>query len=806
MSNSSPRPPSGDGNVAAPGRRERTESALLHAVPAQRRYQLPAQPTALTGRQRELAAARQILLRPEVRLLTLLGAPGIGKTHLGIQLALNLEEEYLDGVCFVDLTSIDDPALVGSAIAQSLGLRDEPGRASSGALERALRHRHLLLLLDNFEHVAGAAPEVGVLLGSCPQLKILTTSRVALLLRSEHLFPVPPLGLPGAGRLPSPEALAKYPAVALFVKRARAIKPDFSLDAGNASAVVEICTRLDGLPLAIELAAARVNTLSSQAIAERLHRRLDLLTGRMLDAPARHHTLRDAVSWSYDLLPTDERTLFSRLGVFAGGCDLEAVEAVCSGEGLGVGVLDGLASLIEKSLLRQDEQPDGQPRFRMLETLREYALERLEAGEHRDGAGFRLRHAEHFLALAERAEPQLWGPQLAVWSLRLQGELDNLRAAMAWSAGKGGDPQLGLRLVAALWRFWDMRGLAGEGRRWLSMLLSLAPAPRPERVKALNALSFLAFIQGDVAAMQPPLDEALSVAREIGDGPGLVLSSISLGAVAYLKGDLDLASALLDESLSLVRSSGQAAMAPNLLIWRALVCSARGERERATELLEEGLGISREIGDLWTLAHTLSLLGQAERQSGKRMRARALFRESLAIRRGLDDRWGIAASLLELAHLADEEGQWGRAGRLWGAAEALREDLGAIVLPSFQGDLDFGVNRARAGLGEERFAAVEAAGRTMPLAEAIADGLETLGRSPSVTEQQPPAAPQSPLTEREREVAVLIARGRTNHEVATDLVISRRTAEAHAASILKKLGLASRAQIGVWVAEAGLLR
>lgn len=789
------------------GSRERTESALLlHAVPEQRRYQLPAQPTALIGRQRELAAARQILLRPKVQLLTLLGAPGIGKTHLAIQLALNLEEEYLDGVCFVDLASINGPELVGSAIANSLGFRDEPGRASP-TLERALRHRQLLLLLDNFEHVAGAAPEIGALLGSCPQLKILTTSRVALHLRSEHLFPVPPLGLPRAGRLPSPEALVRYPAVALFVKRARAINPGFALDPRNSSAVAEICTRLDGLPLAIELAAARVNTLSPQAIAERLHRRLDLLTGRALDAPARHHTLRDAVSWSYELLSTDERTLFSRLGVFAGGCDLEAVEAVCSGEGLGIGILDGLASLIEKSLLRQDEQPDGQPHFRMLETLREYALERLEAGERQGGAGFRLRHAEHFLALAERAEPHLWGPQQAVWSLRLQGELDNLRAAMAWSAGEGGDPQLGLRLVAALWRFWDMRGLAGEGRRWLSMLLSLAPAPRPERVKALNALSFLAFIQGDVAAMQPPLDEALSVAREIGDGPGLALSSISLGAVAYLKGDLDRASALLDESLSLLRSSGQAAMAANLLIWRALVCSARGERERATELLEEGLGISREMGDLWTMAHTLSLLGQAERQSGKHVRARALFRESLAIRRGLDDRWGIAASLLELAHLADEEGQWEHAGRLWGAAEALREDLGAIVLPSFQGDPDFGVNGARAGLGEERFAAVEAAGRAMPLAEAVADGLETLGRPPSVPEQQPPAVPpQSLLTEREREVAVLIARGRTNHQVASDLVISRRTAEAHAASILKKLGLASRAQIGVWVAETGLLR
>ena len=433
-----------------------------------RRHNLPTHPTALLGRERELAEVRK-LYEDGARLVTLTGPGGTGKTRLGLQVAADLLDAFEHGVFLVELAPISDPALVPSTVAQALGVRDIGSRPIVDAVKKHLRSRSVLLLLDNFEQVLPAAAVAADLLAACPGLAVLATSREPLRLRGEHEYAVPPLALPEAGLGTTSEVVSQAPAVALFVQRARAVRADFALTDENAAAVAEVCARLDGLPLAIELAAARVRLLTPEAMAARLERRLPLLVGGARDLPARQRALRDTIAWSHDLLDEHERRLFRRLSVFVGGWTLDAAEAVCNTDG-NLDTLDGLESLVSKSLVRQDVDARGEPRFAMLETIREYALERLAASG--EAAEMRQRHADNYVALAERTAPELYGHGLVAWFVRLEAEHDNMRAALAWSQAEERGAGIRLRLPLALWRFWLVRGYPAEGRQWLRRAFS----------------------------------------------------------------------------------------------------------------------------------------------------------------------------------------------------------------------------------------------------------------------------------------------------------------------------------------------
>jgi predicted ATPase/class 3 adenylate cyclase len=450
---------------------------------------LPTQPTPLVGREREVSEVSDLLRRADVRLLTLTGTGGTGKTRVALQSAAELVDEFEDGVFFVALATLTDPGLVASTLTQALGVAESGEKQPEDALREFVRERELLLLMDNFEQVLEATPLLEELQAAAPRLKVLATSRAALRLYGEREFPVPPLALPDPAYPPPPERLTQYEAVRLFVERARAVKPDFSVTNENAPAVAEICVRLDGLPLAIELAAARIRLLPPRAMLARLGSRLKLLTGGARNLPERQRTLRGAIEWSYELLTPEERTLFARLSVFAGGRTLEIIETICDPEGE-LDTLDGLESLLEKSLLRQEEGPGGEPRFVMLETIHEYAREKLE--ESGEAEEVRRRHAEHFLTLAEESYPELKGPDQLEWLERLEAEHDNMRAALSWALGRK-EAEVALRLGGALWWFWWMRGHNSEGRRLLEEALAIDGRVSPEvRAMALAGVGELA--------------------------------------------------------------------------------------------------------------------------------------------------------------------------------------------------------------------------------------------------------------------------------------------------------------------------
>jgi predicted ATPase/class 3 adenylate cyclase/DNA-binding CsgD family transcriptional regulator len=606
---------------------------------------LPVQPTPFLGREHEVAAIRDLLGRSDMRLVTLTGPGGTGKTRLALQVAAEVSERFKSGVFFVNLAPISDPALVVPTIAQTLAIREGSGQALLERLTEELQPQQMLLLLDNFEQVVSAAEQVAALLSACPRLKVLVTSREVLHVRAEHEFPVPPLAVPDPLHLPALATLSQQAAVALFLQQAQAVKPDFQLTDVNARSITELCARLDGLPLAIELAAARMKLFSPRALLARLGQRLSLLTSALRDAPTRQQTLRNTIAWSYQLLDAREQWLFRQLSVFAGGCTLEAIEALCTSLGNEAEpALDGMASLVDKSLLHQIEPPVGEePRFMMLETIRAYALECLESYGETEAA--RRAHATYFLALAEEFEQDMTGPQQVVLLERLEQEHDNLRAAMQWSLQQTGDGgEMALRLAGALQSFWYIRGYFSEGRDFLARALHLQGAvAAPVRAKALYTTARL---DDDLDRAAAFCEESLALYRELGDVVGIASCLHVLADIASGRGNLAEARALGEESLRLFRETDDKRSAAYLLFHLGSVAVEQGEYARARDLLDESLTLNKELGNTRIIAHSLFNLAQMSRLSGGDLtQAHMWLDESFALFRELGDKEGIASCL-----------------------------------------------------------------------------------------------------------------------------------------------------------------
>ena len=700
-----------------------------------RQHNLPLQPTPLLDRTEPLATLTA-WLRHDVRLVTLTGPGGIGKTRLAIQVAAELVDAFADGVWFVRLSRLIDPTLVMPTIAQTLGLKETSGQPIAETLRAYLADKRLLLVLDNFEQVVGAAPEVTALLEPSPGLRVLVTSRAPLHLRGEREYPLTPLPLPQSGHSPPPEDLSQYAAVALFIERAQATKPDFAVTAANAPAIAEICSRLDGLPLAIELAAARVKLLPPEALLARLSSRLSLLTGGARDLEARQQTMRATIAWSEQLLTPAEQTLFQRLAVFVDGCTLEAAEAVCAApEGaapLEQDLLDGLSMLVDQSLVQQREE-GGEPRFGMLHVIREYALERLETRDGgREAEALRRAHAAYYLALVEQAEPELAEPDAAAWLDRLEREHDNLRAALSWARERG-EVETGLRLVSAAGRFWATRGYLGEGRAWVESMLTLDNAASAEqreqdagkagatgseesgsngaiqaveriRARAFRAGGSLAMWQGDYAVATRWLEQAVFHARMADDLRTAVAALRNLGSIAEEQDDLERASKLEEQSLALAREIGDQIGVASALNSLGIIAWRQGELERAGDRFTEALALARAMGDQQDISTYLSNVGAVTRQRGELAQAEAMFREALALYRELGDPLGCAQGLENLANTAATAGQPERATRLAGAAMTIRERIAVPQSPANREEMEPGLAAARAALGEAAWA------------------------------------------------------------------------------------------------------
>lgn len=816
----------------------------MTSAQASRGTPLPRPLATFVGRARDLETCSELLRRGQVRLLTLVGPGGVGKTRLAIQVAETLTGGF-DEVAYVSLAHLRDPMLVPDTVAAALGFQPVGDRQVTDLARAFLADRRTLLVLDNVEGVVDAAPWVATLLAHCPTLTVLATSRVRLEVYGEQMYRVAPLTLPDPS-VPA-SSLADCDAVRLFSLRAAAVRADFTLDTATIVIVADICRRLDGLPLAIELAAARMSALLPATLLARLDTRLPMLTGGYIDMPERHRTLRDAIDWSYELLTPAEQAVFRRLAIFAGGCTLDAAEQVCARTMPDVGVLQGslldtIAALVDKSLLQRADSGSVGSRFVMLETIREFGLEALDAAD--TGDETRLAHAEHFLALAEEAESELSGPERGTWLARLRDDRDNLRAALAWSLDAD-EPSIALRLGAALWRYWVSEGALREGRGWLERALAAGgEVTPPARAKALHHLGNLALDLGGHSRARTLYEASLTIRRALGDRHGIAACLNGLGIVALEEGDYDTAHQLHEEALAIRREIMDLAGEANSLFNLGRTATDRGELSTARTYLESSLHLRLQLDDPVGVAYSSWLLGEVAFREGNGNEAVARHNQALADFREVDDRLGPAYTLRGLARVAAADGNLLEAAQRYGESLALFRELGErhamtecledvatltaglgelklaarwwsaaaaerhvrhMPLPAVDRDAhDRAIEKARSALGEAAFSTAWTAGALIALDVAVT---EALAHVPSIRAAEPePVAIEDALglSPREVEVLRLLAEGRTNREVADVLYISLRTVATHVDHILTKLNVRTRTAAVAFAVRNGL--
>ena len=703
------------GDEEAPWRAS-TQAALAQHP----RSNLPATFTSLIGRDKDIAAVQDYWTNPDIRLVTLIGAPGIGKTRLSIASARESLAEFSDGIFFVVLAPLDQPSLIPSAISQALGYIEKNNLSPEEGLIEGIANKRMLLVLDNCEHlIEDVARLASSLLSTCSRLKILTTSREALGIPGEWLYSVPALDLPKEYSIIDVETVSEFPALVLFAERARAARSDFALNAENIRAVVSICSQLAGLPLAIELIAARVKTFSIEQIAARLDDRFALLTSGSRIAPSRQQTLRATLDWSYELLTETERELFRQLSVFAGGFTLEALESVALLDS-NQSILDALSRLVDKSLLLVEQQ--DQPRYRFLEPIRQYARDKLN--ETRESNLIQDRHLNYYLRVAEQAEPYLFGAVQQDWKNRLELDHDNLRVALAWSL-ESNQIEAGLKMAGALAWFWHGKGHLSEGNLWLEKILASGNGTLgKERAKALRASSILSTGTGDYIRARAFAESSIKLYREIGDNRGAGLVLADLGASLHWGGREEEAIESLEESLRLLRATGEGWEIAYALLWLGDTLFRMGDIERAATQWEESLRLTQELGDDYLMGWSLGGLADVTRLRGDYKRATGMFKESLSLYQRSGNRVGPPFSMEALALVAVALGDAKRAARLWGAASAWREAIDEPLPPAYQRDYAASVTQARTQLGEEVYASAWSEGHAMSPEQAIALALE----------------------------------------------------------------------------------
>jgi predicted ATPase/DNA-binding CsgD family transcriptional regulator len=807
---------------------------------------LPAARSSFVGREHEMADIERELAT--TRLLTLTGTGGSGKTRLALEVGRGLIGAYPNGAWMVQLAPLSEGALVPKAVAETLEVPERPGEPVADTLADALRSRELLLIVDNCEHLLEAAARLmDRLLDSCPRLRILATSREAIGVEGEARWLVPPLSVPDPEGGPLSEASES---VRLFIERARGRDPSFSPGPREAAWVADICRKLEGVPLAIELAAARVGALSVEQISDRLGRSLDLLTRGGRTAEPRQRTLKGTLDWSHDLLSEAERVLFRRLSTFAGGWTLEAAEAIASGDGVEEEeILDLLSGLVEKSLVVTELRQESGIRYRMLEPVRQYAWEKLEEGG--ESETVLCRHAEFFLALAERARPRLRGPEDAEWLERLEREHDNMRAALSWGL-ESGEIKVALRLAGTLGTFWHAHSHSDSGRKWLEAALARDDRSSVTiRIKALEALFWLTFdqwdndrsesiareamelspeaqiedslaaslrimsagpawVRGDYERGRELLEESLAISREAGDEVMIAEALIQLAGTEWSLGNTQRGNEIYQEGIDLCREAGYTYRLPDFLLSLGYQLLLEGDYERGAALNEEAAQICRERGYRRSLDLALDNLGWAALLQGDHDRARTYYEESLVVCKDLGDRAVASESLDGMACVAGARGEPGRAAKLFGVATTLRETLREAV--AFQHTPEEEAWRepyraaARSRLGEEAWEEALEEGRAMGLEEAIVYALSEVD-TPEATPEQPPPTSEPPggLTPREVEVLKLVATGMTNAQVAKELFLSPRTVQRHLNSVYHKIGVGSRTAATRFALENGLL-